>query len=64
MLTSVTSALELELAELVQSGVIEIRNKRPQSLCTATNISFGGKYDLIHLHRQIIHQNDGISMRN
>ena len=25
---------------------------------------FGGKYDLIQLHRQIIHQNDGISMRN
>ena len=24
---------------------------------------FGGKYDLIHLHRQVIHQNDGISMR-
>ena len=24
---------------------------------------FGGKYDLIQLHRQIIHQNDGISMR-
>ena len=25
---------------------------------------FGGKYDLIQLQRQIIHQNDGISMRN
>ena len=25
---------------------------------------FGGKYDLIQLHRQIIRQNDGISMRN
>ena len=25
---------------------------------------FGDKYDLIQLHRQIIHQNDGISMRN
>ena len=27
-------------------------------------IFFGGKYDLIQLHRRIIHQNDGISMRN
>ena len=25
---------------------------------------FGGKYDLIQLHRQIIHQNAGISMRS
>ena len=25
---------------------------------------FGGKYDLIKLHKQIIHQNDGLSMRN
>ena len=25
---------------------------------------FGGKYDLIQLHRQIIYQNDAISMRN
>ena len=25
---------------------------------------FGGKYDLIQLHRQIIHENDGIFMRN
>ena len=33
-------------------------------LCTATNFCFGGKYDLIQLHRQIIHQNDGKSMRN
>ena len=24
---------------------------------------FGGKYDLIQLHRQIVHQNDGIPMR-
>ena len=27
-------------------------------------IFFGGKYDLIQLHRQFIHQNDRISMRN
>ena len=27
------------------------------SLCTSTNF-FGGKYDLIKLHRQIINQND------
>ena len=26
------------------------------------SIFFGGKYDLIQLHRQIIHQNDGISI--
>ena len=25
------------------------------------SIFFGGKYDLIQLHRQIVHQNDGIS---
>ena len=32
-------------------------------LCTTANF-FGGKYDLFQLHRQIIHQNDGISMIN
>ena len=26
--------------------------------------SFGGKYNLIQIHRQIIHQSDGISIRN
>ena len=25
---------------------------------------FGGNYDLIQLQRQIVHQNDGVSMRN
>jgi hypothetical protein len=27
-------------------------------------IFFGVKYDLIQLHKQFIHQSDGISMRN
>ena len=44
-------------------GIIEVKDKWPELLCTTTNF-FGGKYDLIQLHRQIIHQNDGISMRN
>ena len=38
-----------------------------QSLCTAMaslQYFFCGNYDLIQLHRQIIHQYDGISMRN
>ena len=25
-------------------------------LCTATNFVFGGKYDLIQFHRQIVHE--------
>lgn len=46
------------------SGVIEIREKQYKSLMYCHQYFFGGKYDLIQLHRQIIHQNDGISMRN
>ena len=48
-------------------GVIEIRDKQPTVAMYCHGIPpifFGGKYDLIQLHRQIIHQNDGISMRN
>ena len=41
-------------------GVIEIRDKRCKLLMYCHQYSFGGKYDLIQLHRQIIHQNDGI----
>ena len=40
-------------------GVLEVRDKRPQSLCTATNI-FCSVYDLIQLYWQIIYQNDQI----
>ena len=45
-------------------GVIEIRDKRCKLLMYCHQYSFGGKYDLIQLHRQIIHQNDGIFIRN
>ena len=41
---------------LLQGWVVEIRDKWPQLLFTATNIFFGGKYVLIQLHRKIIHQ--------
>ena len=44
----------------MEPGVIEKRDKRP----TVAMYFFGGKYDLIQLHRQIMHQNDEISMRN
>ena len=35
----------------MEPGIIEIRP-------TVAMFFFGGKYDLIQLHRQIIHQND------
>ena len=46
---------------MLDPGIIEleVKDKWPESLCTVT-IFFSGKYDLIQLHRQIIHQNDGI----
>ena len=47
--------------------VTEIRDKWPTVAMYCHGIPtifFDGKYDLIQLHRQIIHQNDGISMRN
>ena len=46
--------------ERVGPWVIEIRDKRPTVAITMASL----KYDLIQLHRQIIHQNDGISMKN
>ena len=53
-----------EGSEGSEAGVIEIRDKRPTVAMASQQYFFGGKYDLIQLHRQIIHQNDGISMRN
>ena len=49
-----------ELSLLVQPGVIEIRDKRYKLLMHCHQYFFGGKYDLIQLHRK----NDGTSMRN
>ena len=46
------------------TGAIETRDKRYKLLMYCHQYFFGGKYDLIQLHRQIIRQNDGISMRN
>ena len=48
----------------VQLGVIEIRDKGYKSLMHCHQYFFGGKHDLIPLYRQIMHQNDGMSMRN
>ena len=46
------------------TGVIKIRNKQYKFLTDCHQYFFGGKYDLIQLHSQIIHQNDVISMMN
>ena len=45
-------------------GEIEIRDKLYKSLMYCHQYCFSGTYDQIKLHKQIIHQNDGISMRN
>ena len=53
--------LDLEIFNEVASiRVIEMRDKKYKSLVYWHQYFFGGKYDLIQLHRQIIHQNDWI----
>ena len=47
-----------------RARVIDIKDTWYKSLPYCHQYFFGGKYDLIQLHRQIIHQNDGVFMRN
>ena len=50
---------------LLDLGTIEVRiSGQSRYVPPPIYFFFGGKYDLIQLHRQIMHQNDGISMRN
>ena len=54
--------------DFLLSAFILVRGNRDKgqvaNSCHVLPYFFGGKYDLIQLHRQITHQNDGISMRN